>query len=997
MKRAIVCVAVFLWVFSIAYAAVGTKVVTDPESGARFEYGDAVSQPVAESIIYDRDNRIQELWYTTDEAAICGNLALAEETGYVAAGWYLNNVRMSMYQDSNAALWDYTFEDPGFDYPLDMTPEGYAVLGAGSYIWGFNASMGTPVWEHQIVGASINNVFITNDGAIVYCSGAVGDHAEIKAISISEGEIWSMSVEGSSGTLSLSGDNQTLVFTQYGGDNSNMIVLNAEDGNVLFTDTEYNQNPPAISYDGSIIVNGDYSGYIHVYGRTGATYEELWNYHVNGSSAWVGGMAVSGDGSTIAVGTLMFLSEGYDGEVYVFDVNIPEPLWIYQNCGDYVVDVDISYDGSVIAAGGYGPLDHSGPDFYLFRRGSSEPIYTLNTPGSISSVELSDDAGMCMVGGKAVHARVMGSGGLLYSLNATPEGGFLMGNVTLDGFEDHSQAVVEVLDVDDYMAYTDETGDYLIRYVPAQTYMVKASKTGFQPVTVAVSFNEGEIANADFTLTPNGMPPTDLVASQSYAPWIRLDWDPPEDVEVDSYNIYRKDYLSEPFPAEPIGSATSPTFDDYDVTPLEEYHYVVTAIIDGVETPYSSLATGWCSTSHITNRIDAYVGTVPTIDGSIDEAEWADAFLLYCGDVLGQSDNLPYNLMGVTARFKVDSTMENLYIAVSNGVDGVFEDHDEVGVYIDDNNDGVFPANGSEDLSEGNFWAVHYASGDVMRYRPCFDPSGVGTVEEYTDWQVAVVENGTMIDYEFAIPIGNQYNYIQPGEGNVSGIGLFVLDDPSTFNAWWPATMMNIFKPQFYGEIHFGAENTIPPAAVNLNVTGNEGDIVLSWEMEDINDFAYMNVYMNNGEEDALIGTSHGLQFFYMLDDPGTYEFYVVTVDNSGLESDPSATAQYIWSEGAGGDGVPAYTGVNAIYPNPFNPEANISFSLKQPEKTSIEVFNVRGQKVRTVLDETMPAGTHHVVWNGIDNTNKKVASGVYLIKFKAGNTTQIHKALLLK
>lgn len=136
-------------------------------------------------------------------------------------------------------------------------------------------------------------------------------------------------LEGGMTTFTCSDDRSTLVLTQYGGGHETMWVLDAEDGTILFDAPSSNQNPPALSYDGSVIVNGDYSGYVYLYTWDDQllTYNEQWRYHVGGggSSAWIGGMAVSGDGSTVAVGTLVFISGGYDGEVYLFDVNSPTP------------------------------------------------------------------------------------------------------------------------------------------------------------------------------------------------------------------------------------------------------------------------------------------------------------------------------------------------------------------------------------------------------------------------------------------------------------------------------------------------------------------------------------------------------------------------------------------------------------------------------------------------------------------------------------------------
>jgi len=158
---------------------------------------------------------------------------------------------------------------------------------------------------------------------------------------------------------------------------------------------------------------------------------------------------------TIAVGTLVFLSGDYDGEIYLFNSYSPTPIWIYEHVGDYAIDIDMTDDGSLIAAACYGPLDGSTPDFFLFRRQSNIPVFDINTSGSLFTVDMAPDGSFCTTGGKAVHARIMGSGGLLYSIDCDLEGGFITGTVNLDGSDDNSGVKVEIPDLVDYFDYTD--------------------------------------------------------------------------------------------------------------------------------------------------------------------------------------------------------------------------------------------------------------------------------------------------------------------------------------------------------------------------------------------------------------------------------------------------------------------------------------------------------------------------------------------------------------
>ena len=84
-------------------------------------------------------------------------------------------------------------------------------------------------------------------------------------------------------------------------------------------------------------------------------------------------------------------------------------------------------------------------------------------------------------------------------------------------------------------------------------------------------------------------------------------------------------------------------------------------------------------------------------------------------------------------------------------------------------------------------------------------------------------------------------------------------------------------------------------------------------------------------------------------------------------------------------------------YPNPFNPETTISFEIPESGIVSLQIYNLKGQLIRTLINDFLPAGKQSLVWNGTDNENKPVASGVYLYKIKAGKNSTTAKMLLLK
>ena len=85
-------------------------------------------------------------------------------------------------------------------------------------------------------------------------------------------------------------------------------------------------------------------------------------------------------------------------------------------------------------------------------------------------------------------------------------------------------------------------------------------------------------------------------------------------------------------------------------------------------------------------------------------------------------------------------------------------------------------------------------------------------------------------------------------------------------------------------------------------------------------------------------------------------------------------------------------------YPNPFNPATTIRFDLPQEGKVKLAIYNIRGQKVKQLVHDLVAAGSHQIKWNGKDEGNKQVASGVYFYRLEvAGKKTLTNKMLMLK
>ncbi|KQC09365.1 MAG: hypothetical protein APR54_12940 [Candidatus Cloacimonas sp. SDB] len=84
-------------------------------------------------------------------------------------------------------------------------------------------------------------------------------------------------------------------------------------------------------------------------------------------------------------------------------------------------------------------------------------------------------------------------------------------------------------------------------------------------------------------------------------------------------------------------------------------------------------------------------------------------------------------------------------------------------------------------------------------------------------------------------------------------------------------------------------------------------------------------------------------------------------------------------------------------YPNPFNPETTIEFSIKNNSKVNLTIFNIKGQSIKTLIDEHLPKGDHSIIWSGYNQNGNQVTSGIYLYKLEVGNQNSVKRMLLLK
>ncbi len=152
------------------------------------------------------------------------------------------------------------------------------------------------------------------------------------------------------------------------------------------------------------------------------------------------------------------------------------------------------------------------------------------------------------------------------------------------------------------------------------------------------------------------------------------------------------------------------------------------------------------------------------------------------------------------------------------------------------------------------------------------------------------------------------------------------------------------------------------------------------------------------------------LELAYWDDKTRKWNALITTVDTAANKASASIDHLSLWAltdrsddliTGVGDDeGDPATVASYQLYqnyPNPFNPVTSIRFDLPNPEQVRVAIYNILGQRVRLLADESFSSGQHTVTWNGRDDANLLLSSGIYIYEIRAGEFVERKKMTLLR
>ena len=231
---------------------------------------------------------------------------------------------------------------------------------------------------------------------------------------------------------------------------------------------------------------------------------------------------------------------------------------------------------------------------------------------------------------------------------------------------------------------------------------------------------------------------------------------------------------------------------------------------------------------------------------------------------------------------------------------------------------------------------------------------------------------------------------------------------PNSFYYYWIMAVDSLGPfPHFYESnlshgIKVSTDIIAPAAPSGLFATSNDTSIILNWDTNPENDLSYYKIYRrikNDIHQISLLDSVFEPKTSYydsaVLQDT-TYDYWISAVDSSKNESElsgPVSSGVFVGNLNQKNQmTVISQIVLSQNYPNPFNPSTTIKYTIPKKEKVKIEVLNLLGQKIETLVNNQISAGSHEIEFNAMD-----LPSGVYLYRIEAGGYQEVKKMILLQ
>ena len=219
-----------------------------------------------------------------------------------------------------------------------------------------------------------------------------------------------------------------------------------------------------------------------------------------------------------------------------------------------------------------------------------------------------------------------------------------------------------------------------------------------------------------------------------------------------------------------------------------------------------------------------------------------------------------------------------------------------------------------------------------------------------------------------------------------------------------------------YGEVEDYATSLgdTPPIKVSLTAftaTRAEHGVVVQWQAASEINHAGYNVYRSMAAESGFekinstlittaTTTSGDMASYEYMDTAASSTTYYYKLEDVSLDGERTwhgPVQATVSSSVADQVTQPRTFALQQNYPNPFNPITTISYSVPEPSHVVLEIYNIQGTKVRTLVNRMQTAGAYTVTWDATDEWGGTLGGGSYLYKFTAGDFSQVRRMTLLK
>ncbi|GEM_PF-826638 len=272
---------------------------------------------------------------------------------------------------------------------------------------------------------------------------------------------------------------------------------------------------------------------------------------------------------------------------------------------------------------------------------------------------------------------------------------------------------------------------------------------------------------------------------------------------------------------------------------------------------------------------------------------------------------------------------------------------------------------------------------------------------------------GSNVTLTFNITAAGTYHLIGFWGGNWHQADPFPLVVSPTDNTIVLSGINFTAKSNVYVVLSNGGDpSTLPVELSHFSATVTaENFVQLTWVSQTESNLLGYNVYRNAALDlssaikiSGMIegtNTSTAQTYIYVdeeLEQSGTYYYWLQNVDLDGSSSYHGPVSVLFDAEaGTVIPPIPLVTRLENAYPNPFNPDTAIPYQLKDPAKVKIDIYNLKGQLVRSFEQSHDTPGYYRLIWNGCDRSGKALASGVYLYKMSCGSYHAAKKVILKK